>query len=96
MAGEPLERIAICRVFLWSQAEEKAHQVERSDETLVQDHDQCKGDHGHDQILRQNAHIPAYHEPQIEQANEQGRNEALFTRILEMPPPAAKEPGAVK
>ena len=36
------------------------------------------------------------HNPQIEQANEQSRNQALFPRILEMPPPSTKEPGTVK
>ena len=63
MAGEPLERIAICRRLLWSHAEEKAHHVERPDKHLIQAYNQYKGDHGNDQIFRQNVHIPAYHEP---------------------------------
>jgi len=51
------------RFFGWPllgpHTEEKAHDVEGSNQQLVQGHDQDKGDRGDDRVLRQNAYAPA-------------------------------------
>jgi len=39
------------------------HDVKAPDEPFVQDHDQGEGDHGDDQELEQDAHVPAHNVP---------------------------------